>query len=418
MKIEQLKIDQLIPYEFNNRVHSDEQVNLIANSINQFGFNQPIVIDEANIILVGHGRLEAAKKLGLKTVPTFKIAGLTEAQKKAYRILDNKLQNDSEWDFENLKIELDNLEDAGFELEEWGLDDLLKLAPVKEENEVFEDGGPGELPEEPFIKIGDVIELGPHRVMCGDSTKEEDVRQLRKGITADLFITDPPYGVSYANKNRFLNAISRGNSIQESIENDGRTPEEMKEFWELAFKTAHDATSDSASYYIFGPQGGDLMMMMMSIKDANWQLKHMLVWVKNNHVLGRSDYHYKHEPIWFGWKAGKTHKFYGNSSQVSVWEFNKPQKSNLHPTMKPIELIGKAICNSSKTEDVILDLFLGSGTTLIAADQLNRICYGMEISPKYCQVILERYIKYRQDAGKDVKIKINGEDFDPKSINL
>lgn len=404
----------LIPYAFNNRKHPEQQIDRIANSIKEFGFNQPIVIDESNVVLVGHGRLAAALKLGLQEVPVVKIESLSEAKKKAYRILDNKLQNDSEWDFANIEMELNRLEELDFDLAEWGLDELLAMAPT-EEPEVSEDSGPGAIPDEPFIKRGDILELGPHRVMCGDCCNETEMQELCGTVTPQLFITDPPYGVDYAQKNIFLNAISPANRIQEDIENDSKTPEEMGEFWLSAFRAAHQFTDREASYYIFGPQGGDLMMMMMmSIKDANWQLKHMLVWVKNNHVLGRCDYHYKHEPIWFGWKDDSTHHFYGDSSQFSVWEFNKPQKSDLHPTMKPVELIAQAIRNSSKAGDVVLDSFLGSGTTLIAADQLGRICYGMEISPKYCQVILERYQRYCAERGKDCLVKINGEPFNSR----
>lgn len=408
MQVSEIELSKLIPYEFNNRQHSEEQINRIANSIKEFGFNQPVVIDEANIILVGHGRWLAAQKLGLKTAPVVQLKGLTEANKKAYRILDNKLQNDSTWDFNNIELELGHLEDLGFDLEPWGLDGLL---PQPEEPEVHEDEGAGALADEPYIKRGDIIELGPHRVMCGDSLETGEVELLLNGRKADLFITDPPYGVSYGEKNRFLNTIAPANRIQEAIENDMHDAEEMGRFWQSAFAVAHEFTTEAASYYIFGPQGGDLMMMMMSIKEANWQLKHMLVWVKNNHVLGRCDYHYKHEPIWFGWKNGETHKFYGDSSQFSVWEFDKPQKSELHPTMKPVALLGRAVANSSKRGDIVLDLFLGSGSTLIASDQLGRECYGMEISPAYCQVVLERYEAHCKQLGKPFDCKINGEPF-------
>lgn len=412
MEIENKPIDEIIPYEFNNRIHDQTQIDRIANSINEFGFNQPIVIDENNVILVGHGRLLAARKLGKTEVPTLKKLGLKETQKKAYRILDNKLQNDSTWSFDNLDLELGFLEDNGFDLEPWGLEELRDLFPV-EEPEVYEDEGGGALPDETFIKRGDLIELGKHRVLCGDSTIPEDLKELFEGNLAHLFITDPPYGVDYAGKNAFLNAIAPANRIQESIEGDAQTPTEMKDFWQLAFERAFEFTSPKASYYIFGPQGGDLMMMMMSIKDAKWQLKHMLVWVKNNHVLGRSDYNYKHEPIWFGWKEKETHNFYGDASEVSTWECNKPMKSDLHPTMKPIELLSRAIRNSSQKNEIILDSFLGSGSTLMACDQLDRICYGMEIEPRYCQVILERYKKHCEKVGKPLECKINGEPFKP-----
>lgn len=407
MKVKEIHISELIPYEFNSRNHSEEQVNRIANSIKEFGFNQPIVIDKTKTIIAGHGRYLAAQKLGLKEIPIVQKDDLTELQIKAYRILDNKLQNDSTWAFNNLELDLGFLEDAGLDMAEWGLDDLRGLFP-EPELEVKEDDFVACENQDIFIKRGDLIELGQHRVLCGDSTIREDADLLMGADRASLFITDPPYGVDYAAKNVFLNAISRGNHIQEDIQGDSQTTEEMKTFWQNAFDVAFDCTSDTASYYIFGPQGGDLMMMM-SIKDANWQLKHMLVWAKNNHVLGRSDYNYKHEPIWFGWKNGCSHLFYGDASETSLWEFDKPLRNDLHPTMKPISLIGKAIRNSSKAGEVVLDLFLGSGSSLIAADQLNRICYGMEIEPKYCQVIIERYLKHCQTNNRQFDCRVNGE---------
>jgi DNA modification methylase len=399
MKIEQLKIDQLIPYQFNNRVHSDEQVNLIANSIDLFGFNQPIVIDEANIILVGHGRLEAAKKLGLKTVPTYKISGLTEAQKKAYRILDNKLQNDSEWDFENLKIELDNLEDLQFNSEDWGLDELLKLAPVEEENEVFEDGGPGELPEEPFIKIGDVIELGPHRVMCGDTTYVEHVKKLIGKESIDIILTDPPYGIS-------MDSSWHGKN-KRTIVGDG-------DDWNENLIKCIFTNWNSKFQIIFGSD-----YFIEHIPERNKGA--LLVWDKrsNDNQIGLldgaigSDF----ETIWVSKKIKR--QIVRELKQTGAFAARGHDRSTGHPTQKPIRLFQKVLeLINFHDYKFIGDPYLGSGTTLIAADQIDRICYGMEISPKSCQVILERYIKYRNDAGKDVKIKINGEDFDPKSINL
>jgi DNA modification methylase len=412
LDVQLMPLGSIRPYEFNNRRHNEKQIERIAASIKEFGFNQPIVIDaETSTILVGHGRLYAAQKLGLAEVPVLTLKGLNETQKKAYRLLDNKLQNDSTWDFDNVDLELGFLEDHGFDLKLYGLDDLRGL--YEEPKEVKEDGfDPASCDDqEIYIKRGDLIELGRHTVLCGDATSLQDCERLMGKTLAALFITDPPYGVSYASKNEFLNSIAPANRIQVPIENDAHTPLEMKTFWESAFRAAVTATSGSASYYIFGPQGGDLMMMM-SIKDAGWQLKHMLVWVKNAHVLGRSDYNYKHEPIWFGWKEKKRHVFYGSASEVSTWEYDKPLSNDLHPTMKPVALIARAITNSSKADDAILDLFLGSGTTLIACEQLDRTCYGMEIEPRYCQVIIERYRKYCQDNGKAFDCKINGKKFD------
>lgn len=241
-----------------------------------------------------------------------------------------------------------------------------------------------------------------HRLLCGDSTSQEQVERLMDGEKADLWITDPPYGVSYADKNEFLNAIGKANSVTKRIENDHMSIEDMAVFWEKIALNAHAATSEKTAYYWFACQGGDQMMMMMSISRANWKVRHELIWVKNNHVLGRCDYSYKHEPILYGWKKDGTHKFYGGF-QTSVLEFDKPQSSKLHPTMKPIELIERLVTNSSMENQLIFDTFLGSGSTLIACEKTNRRCFGMEIDTHYCDVIVERYKKF---CGKPV-VKIS-----------
>jgi DNA modification methylase len=225
--------------------------------------------------------------------------------------------------------------------------------------------------------------------MCG-SADSDDVQTVMGGRKADLLLTDPPYGVSYADKNAFLNAISRGNRIQKEIANDHMAPEEMHEFWSRVLTNAHAASTNKASYYIFSPQGGDLMMMT-SITRAKWQLKHMLVWVKNNHVLGRCDYHYQHEPVFFGWKEDGTHEFFGGSSCFSVLNFDRPMKNDLHPTMKPLELCAYLIKNSTREGGLVLDLFLGSGSTLIASEQTGRACCGTELDPAYVDVIVRRW---------------------------
>lgn len=209
-----------------------------------------------------------------------------------------------------------------------------------------------------------------------------------------MLLTDPPYGVSYADKNKYLNAIAPGNRIQIPIQNDHQTPENMYQLWLAVFAIAYSIMSSGAAYYVTGPQGGALLfLLLLSLKDSGLILKHMLIWVKNNHVLGRADYNYKHEPILYGWKAGG-HKFYGPSNEVSVWEVDKPLKSNLHPTMKPVSLFVRAIVNSTKRDELIYDPFLGSGTTIIACEQTHRICYGIEIDPAYCDVIVTRYCNF------------------------
>lgn len=255
--------------------------------------------------------------------------------------------------------------------------------------EIIEDEVP-EVPEEPVTRVGDLWLCGEHRVLCGDATKVEDVGRLMDGKKADMVFTDPPYGVSYADKNAFLNAIDNGNRIQDKIKGDDQSVPDMKKLWVAAFTSAFQHSRTGASYYVCSPQGGELMMMMMSILEAGWNLKQSIIWVKNNHVLGRSDYHYKHEPLLYGWKQSP-HSFYGGTGETTIWEIDKPHKSEIHPTQKPVELPIRAIRNSSKENDILIDFFLGSGTTLIAAEQLNRICYGMEIEPKYVDVACQRF---------------------------
>ena len=224
--------------------------------------------------------------------------------------------------------------------------------------------------------------------MCGDC---RDADRLFAGKRYDLLVTDPPYGVSYAAKNEFLNAIAKGNRIQEPIAGDHQTPEQMSVFWKEAFLAARAHARPGANYYVTGPQGGDLLLLLLlALRDSGFPLHHMLIWAKNNHVLGRSDYNYKHEPILYGWVEGAGHKFYGGGGETSLWEVDKPLKSEFHPVMKPVELFARAIRNSSLVDEIVYDPFLGSGTTLVAAEQLGRICYGTEIAPGYMGVILER----------------------------
>lgn len=372
------------PYARNAKKHDDKQIANVAESIKQFGWQQPIVCDADGVIIIGHCRLLAAKKLGLKKVPVKTVDNLSEEQVKKLRALDNKL-NESDWDFDLLAEDIGELDFSGFDID-WGLP-----ADV-DEKEIIEDEAP-EVDEEnePITKLGDIWQLGRHKLICGDSTDKATVERLMDGKKADMVFTDPPYNVDYGSKNEFLNEYDKGNRRQEDIAGDkGMTDEEIGEkLWKPAFQNLRDSAKDDCSIYCTMPQGGAHMMMMMMCS-ASWQVKHELIWVKNNHVLGRTDYFYKHEPILFGW--AKTHKFYGKGEfNKSVWEIDKPSKSDLHPTMKPIRLIANALQNSSKENDLIIDFFGGSGSTLIACEQLNRRCYMLELSPKYCDVIIKRW---------------------------
>lgn len=384
MQIITKKLSDLRPYARNPR-KNDQAVDAVANSIREFGFKVPIVIDKNGEIIAGHTRYKAAKKMKLEEIPCIIADDLTEEQIKAFRLADNKVGELADWDFDLLSDELDGILDI--DMSEFGFD----LDIPGEEREIIEDDFDATPPEEPVAKFGQIYKLGRHRLMCGDSTDPECVKRLMDGEKADMVFTDPPYNVNYSSKNKFLNEIDKGNRIQDDIENDNYDSDEEvgKKLWKPAFQNMRDNAKDYCSIYVTMPQGGAHMMMMM-MASASWKVKHELIWVKNNHVLGRADYFYKHEPIMFGW--AETHKFYGKGQfNKSVWEIDKPAKSDLHPTMKPIRLIENAILNSSAENDCVMDLFGGSGSTLIACEQLNRTCYMMEYEPHYIDVIIKRW---------------------------
>jgi site-specific DNA-methyltransferase (adenine-specific) len=394
VELRDVPISDLIPYERNPR-KNDKAVKKVAASLEQFGLvKNSVVVDEDMVLITGHTTLKAMQSLGWTACPAVtQVYGLTEEEKRAYRIADNKLGELAEWDLDLLAGELASLDEVGFDVELTGFDTdaLAEMYPL-EKLEVAEDDYEPPVEIETSIQRGDLFRLGRHRLLCGDSTRAEDVGRLMDGKKADLLLTDPPYGVSYASKNEFLNALDEGNRVQTAIENDHKKPEEMSAFWVAAFTTVREHMRPGASYYVTGPQGGDLLLFLLALKEGGFPLRHMLIWAKNNHVLGRSDYHYKHEPIIYGWVEG-AHTFYGGRSETSLWTIDKPHKSDLHPTMKPVALFAKAVENSTKSGETVLDPFLGSGTTLIACEQLGRTCYGMEISPQYCQVIIDRWEK-------------------------
>ena len=382
IKIVEKQTTDLIPYENNARIN-DDAVEFVANSIKEFGFKNPIIIDNNNVIIAGHTRLKAAEKLGIKKVPCIIADDLTDEQIKAFRIADNSTAQIAEWDMAKLQAELDAID---FDMSSFGLqeqmDEIEKL--IENEKEITED----EVPEvdeenEPTCKLGDIWQLGEHRLMCGDSTDKATVEMLMNGKKADMIFTDPPYNVDYEGKGK----------ERLKIQNDSFATDEecAKRLWLPAFENMQSVANDCCAYYCCMPQGGTHMMMMMMMMKAGWQVKHELIWKKQSIVLNRADYNYQHEPILYGWN--KTHKFYGKGKfyTTSVWEFDRPTKSKEHPTMKPIALIVEALDNSSKKRDIVLDLFGGSGSTLIACEQNNRICYMMELDPKYCDVIIKRW---------------------------
>lgn len=395
-------ISELKPYEFNNRRHKEQQVERIAESITQFGMNQPIVVDENNEILVGHGRLFALKQLGEKTAPVLVREGLTEQQKKAYRILDNKLQNDSEWDFDNLTLEIDWLEDNGFDIDSWGLDDLRIDG---EDPEATEDNfTPDESERTMLIKLGDEIRLGRHKVHCVDCTDPEAVAALMGGQRAKILQTDPPYGVAYV-----ANAKSKGQSVaHEDIQNDELDGEKLQEFLESCLSASLPHLEKGCAFYLWHPMLTQGAFFAAAAAAADILIHRQIVWVKPSLVFGRGDYHWKHELCFYGWIRGNRPPFYGSKNQTTIWEIGR-ETSKVHPTAKPVQIWEAPLLNHTKKGDVAYEPFLGSGSQLIACEQLDRTCYGTEIEPKYCQVIVDRYIKHCSDNNKPIEIAINGE---------
>lgn len=373
-----------------NPRRNDAAVPGVARSIQENGFGAPIVARLANrMIIAGDTRWRASVEvLELPLVPV-RFLDVTQKQAEVLTVGDNKLGELAEWDDQKLADLLQEMEPAEQLLAGFGPDDIGDLlAELEGEPDVVEDEVP-EPPKVPVTQSGDVWILGRHRLVCGDSRLAETHALLMNGSQLGLIVTDPPYGVAYADKNAWLNEYDEGNRVQTPIENDHGTVEDTANgLWKPVFQALHDVAAPGCVVYSFAPQGGDQMMMMMMMHPV-FPVRHELIWVKNNHVLGRADYQYKHEPILYAWKRGG-HKFYGGF-QTSLLEYSRPQKSDLHPTMKPVALVAKLLENSSTNDDLVGDPFLGSGTTLIAAEQLGRTCFGIELSPAYCDVVVQRW---------------------------
>ena len=415
LKVETWPIERCVAYARNPR-KNDEQVDRMASAIREFGFRIPIVAKSDGSVVDGHLRLKAAQKLGLKEVPVALADELTEAQVKAFRLLANKSANWAEWETDLLKLELEDLQAMDFDLELTGfelpeLDEILSAGDAGgTEGQTDPDAVP-EVQEEPVSRLGDVWLLGRHRLMCGDSTDAGAVAVLMNGKKADIVFTDPPYNVDYSGKAAALNAVDGGSRIEVPIEGDAAQSDEEagEKLWFPAFVNARQNAKPHCSIYCTMPQGGAhmMMMMMMMMQKACWQVKHELVWLKNHIVLGRCDYNYRHEPLLFGW--AEKHKFYGKGAfQSSVWEVPKPTQNKLHPTMKPVELIENALLNSSLEGQTVLDLFGGSGSTLIACEKTGRVCRMMELSPRYCDVIVRRWQEF---TGQETMLEDGGKTF-------
>lgn len=381
MQIEEIAIKELKPYDRNAKLHDDKQIGNVMESIKQFGFAQPLVVDKDNVVIIGHCRLIAAKRLKMEKVPVLRMADLNDEQVQKLRLLDNKL-NESEWDMDLLAEDIPALDFSDFDLD-WGLPEL------EEEIEIVEDEVP-ELPEEPKSKIGDLYQLGNHRLLCGDSTDINVIDKLMGGIKADMVFTDPPWNVNYGD-------VKQNNAMgykPRKILNDSMTTEKFKDFMSETFAAMNHATKEGAMAYVVmsAQEWGNLML---SLFENNWHWSSTIIWNKDHAVLSRKDYHTKYEPIWYGWKndAPRIHPL-KDRKQNDVWDFERPVKSDLHPTMKPVALVAKAVQNSSNKENAVLDLFGGSGSTLIACEQLGRKCYMCELDPKYVDVIIERWEKF------------------------
>ena len=384
MDIVEMKITDIIPYE-NNPRRNEEAVDKVALSISSFGFKVPIIVDRNNVIVAGHTRLKAAEKLGLTTVPTIRADDLTDDQIKAFRLADNKVSEFAEWDFEALEKELDSIE---MDMNLFGFEDESE----DEIPEVVEDDFDGTPPKETNVKVGDIYQLGNHRLMCGDSTNPENFAILMGGAKADMVFTDPPYGVAIGSKNEALNSVQKAGCCTENIKGDTLSEEELYDVLKRAFINIKAFCAEDAVYYVTSPQGGSLGLMMMMMKDAGLEVRHVLMWKKNcaTFSLGRLDYDYQHEPIFYTW-GDKHHNFRGGEYRTTVWEYDKPRKCDIHPTMKPVELVVNAILDGTREGMKVLDGFGGSGTTIIACEQTNRACYMMELDPHYVDVIIQRW---------------------------
>ena len=413
MKTEDLLVADLTPYDRNAKKHDDRQITNVMESIRQFGFAQPIVVDKNNIVIIGHCRLIAAKRLGLRTVPVLRMEELTEEQAQKLRLLDNKL-NESAWDMELIAEDIPELDWSNFDID-WGLPEMEDANVDVEEVETPEP------PEEPQAKLGDIYELGDHRLICGDSTDPEVIAKLMGEESADLYLTDPPYNVNISN--------SQGMTIK----NDNMEDSKFRQFLINAFTAVNDFIKPGGAFYIWHADTEGLNFRL-AVKEVGWSLRQCLVWNKNTFILGRQDYQWKHEPCLYGWKDGAAHYFIEDrtnttviedekldfnkmkkeelvelleklfKTRMSVFDANKPTVNDLHPTMKPRVLIAEQVKNSSKKGEIVLDSFGGRGSTLIACEELGRKCRTCELDPKYVDVIIKRW----EDYTKRKAVKING----------
>lgn len=388
-KMEMVEIDKLVPYVNNARTHSKEQIMKLRSSLREFGFINPVIIDSQFNIIAGHGRVLAAKEEKMDKVPCVLVDYLSEAQKKAYIIADNKMALDAGWDEELLRIEIEELEGMDFDLSLTGFDvsELDELFSSSDKKEIEDDKFDltSALEKASFVERGDVWSVGRHTLMCGDATNKEDVDKLMDGKRANLVITDPPYNVAFES------------SAGLSIKNDKMAGDKFYEFLLLAFKNMASHLESGGAAYVFHADTEGLNFRKAFI-DAGFHLAGCCIWVKNSLVLGRSDYQWQHEPVLYGFLKNGKHSWYSDRKQTTIWNFDKPKRNENHPTSKPLDLLSYPIQNSSQENGIIVDSFGGSGSTLMACEKTNRICHTMELDEKYASVILRRYVEDTNDS--------------------
>lgn len=397
-RFEKVNIDRLVPYARNARTHSKEQILQLRSSLREFGFVNPIIVDKELNIIAGHGRVLAAKAEGLSEVPCVFAEHLSETQKRAYILADNRLALNAGWDEELLALEFGELKDLGFDLEltGFGVDEIEKLFAA-DSGEVQDDDFDltAALEQAAFAFPGDVWTLGRHRLICGDATNSDTVKKLMDGRKANLVLTDPPYNVSFESASGL------------KIKNDSQKSEQFYDFLLSAFKNLADSLEGGGSAYIFhaDTEGENFRR---AFREAGFHLSGTCIWVKDSFVMGRSPYQWQHEPILYGWLKSGTHKWYAGRSEATIWNFAKPKKNSDHPTSKPLDLLAYPVKNSSQANGIVLDTFGGSGSTLIACEQADRICNMLELDEKYASVILRRYAEFKQNGGEDITCERDG----------
>ena len=382
-EMERVPVAKLIPYINNARTHSPEQIKKLRASLREFGFVNPVIIDREYNVIAGHGRIMAAKEEGIEEVPCVYADHLTEAQKKAYILADNRMALDAGWDEEMLRVEIDALKEMDFDPMLAGFDEKELAALYAGDGDGAEDDDfdlSAALEKAAFVQPGDIWTVGRHRLMCGDATKAEDVAVLMGGKRANLIVTDPPYGVSFKSASGL------------TIQNDSMKNEEFYTFLLLAFQAMAGVLEKGGAAYVFHADTEGLNFRRAFV-DAGFHLAGCCIWVKDSLVLGRSDYQWQHEPVLYGFLQNGKHPWYSDRKQTTIWNFAKPKRNENHPTSKPLDLLAYPICNSTQENAVVIDTFGGSGSTMMACEKTGRICYMMELDPKYASVILRRYVE-------------------------